>query len=84
MSSIISNCTPLVTNRFSPELLSSMGVYPCPGPFPIPLYAQKMMVDDDSQPIPGMIVSHVEDVDPELQTLISIILQIRDGRSFRR
>ncbi len=76
--------TPLIFNRFSPELLSNMGVRPCSGPFPIPLYAQKMMVDDDPQPIPGMIVSHIEDVDQELQSLISIILQISDGRLFRR
>jgi hypothetical protein len=42
------------------------------------------MIDDDVQPIPGMIVSHVEDVDDELQTLMSLLLQIVDGRSFRR
>jgi hypothetical protein len=42
------------------------------------------MVDDDVQPIPGMIVSHVEDVDDEMQALMSLLLQIVDGQSFRR
>jgi hypothetical protein len=42
------------------------------------------MVDDDVQPIPGMIVSHVEDVDDEMQALMSLLLQIVDGRAFRR
>jgi hypothetical protein len=59
-------------------------VIPCPGPFPIPLYAQKSMVDDLDQPIAGMIVSHVEDVDDELQSLIHLVLQIVDGQQFRR
>ncbi len=69
---------------FDPTLLASMGVHVAPGPIRIPLYAQKLMVDDDVQPIPGMIVSHVIDVDPEVQALIALALQIVDGRSFRR
>jgi hypothetical protein len=42
------------------------------------------MVDDAAQPIPGMIVSHVEDVPSDLQSLISLVLQIVDGPVFRR
>jgi hypothetical protein len=42
------------------------------------------MVDDDVQPIPGMIVSHVEDVPDEQQILMSHLLQIIEGQSFRR
>ncbi len=61
-----------------------MGIEPCRGPVPIPLYAQKVMVDDVDQPLPGMIVSHVEEVPAGQQVLMSLILQIVDGRAFRR
>jgi hypothetical protein len=42
------------------------------------------MVDDENQPIPGMIVSHIEDVPDEQQVLMALLLQIVDGQSFRR
>ncbi len=61
-----------------------MGIRLSTGPTRIPLYAQKVMVDDAIQPIPGMIVSHVEDVPNDLQILMSLILQIVDGPAFRR
>jgi hypothetical protein len=67
-----------------PAVLRHMGVELSPGPVPIPLYAQKKMVDDDEQPIPRMIVSHIEEVDPETQYLASLVLQITDGKAFRR
>jgi hypothetical protein len=66
------------------NLLESMGIRLSNGPTRIPLYAQKVMVDDAIQPIPGMIVSHVEDVPDDLQVLMSLILQIVDGHAFRR
>jgi hypothetical protein len=61
-----------------------MGIRLSKGPTRIPLYAQKIMVDEAVQPIPGMIVSHVEDVPDDLQALMSLILQIVDGSAFRR
>jgi hypothetical protein len=61
-----------------------MGIRLSRGPTRIPLYAQKVMVDDQVQPIPGMIVSHIEEVPDDLQALIALILQIVDGRAFRR
>ncbi len=64
-------------------MLETMGIRCSPGPIRIPLYAQKVMVDDIVQPIPGMIVSHVEDVSDELQSLMALILQIVDGSAFR-
>ncbi len=74
--------TPLF--RSDPNFLALLGVQRCRGPVPIPIYAQKIMVDDDLQPIPGMIVSHVEDVPTEQQLLMSLLLQIIDGQAFRR
>ncbi len=65
-------------------LLENMGIRLSRGPTRIPLYAQKVMVDDQVQPIPGMIVSHIEEVPDDLQALIALILQIVDGRAFRR
>ncbi len=61
-----------------------MGIENAPGPIRIPLYAQKVLVDDPVQHIPGMVVSHVEDVPDDLQSLMSFVLQIVDGRAFRR
>jgi hypothetical protein len=67
-----------------PELLRSLGIVLSPGPVQIPLYTQKKMIDDVEQPIPGMIVSHIEDVEPDMQYLVSLVLQIVDWRTFRR
>ncbi len=62
-----------------------MGISLSPGPVPIPLYAQKVLEPiRPVQGIPGMVVSRVADVDPELQSLMSLVLQIVDGRAFRR
>ncbi len=61
-----------------------MGIKQCRGPVPIPLYAQKEMVYDLVQPIPGMVVGRVVDVPAEQQFLMSLILQIEDGQAFRR
>ncbi len=71
-------------NRFDDDLLRKLGVRCKPGPVRIPLYAQKMLVYDLVQPIPGMVVSRVVDVPDELQSLMAIILQIEDGAAFRR
>ncbi len=65
-------------------MLKAMGIKSVPGPIRIPLYAQKIMVDDLVQPIPGMIVSHVEEVSDDLQSLMALVLQIVDGSAFRR
>jgi hypothetical protein len=61
-----------------------MGIRQSHGPVPIPLYAQKVMVYDLVQPIPGMVVGRVADVSAEQQFLMSLILQIEDGQAFRR
>ncbi len=65
-------------------LLDAMGIRPCRGPVPIPLYARKTMVYDLVQPIPGMVVGRVADVPAEQQLLMSLVLQIEDGQAFRR
>jgi hypothetical protein len=70
--------------RLDSDLLENLGVRCYPGPVRIPLYAQKQLVYDQVQPIPGMVVSRVVDVSPELQSLMAIILQIEDGSAFRR
>jgi hypothetical protein len=66
------------------ELLETLGVRCYPGPVRIPLYAQKQLVYDQVQPIPGMTVSRVVDVPDELQKLMAIVLQVEDGAAFRR
>jgi hypothetical protein len=66
------------------SVLSAMGVIPAPGPIPIPVYAQKMLVPVQDQTISGLTVYQVTDVDDELQSLMSLLLQIVDGKAFRR
>ncbi len=74
----------LLSYRLSNETLTSLGVKLVNGPVPIPLYTRKKMVEVASQPIPGLTVSQVVEVDPETQYLASIVLQITDGYKFRR
>jgi hypothetical protein len=64
--------------------LIAMGVELAPGPVPLPLYAQKELVPSRNQFSSDLIVYEVADVDHELQGLMSLLLQIVDGRAFRR
>ncbi len=66
------------------QLLSSMGIRLSPGPVPIPLYAQKTMQLVPDRNLPGLSVYKPVDVDPELQSLMSLLLQVVDGKAFRR
>jgi hypothetical protein len=64
--------------------LSAMGIRVSRGPVPIPLYAQKEVKPVNDRYLPGLVVYQVVDVDPELQALMSLVLQITDGAAFRR
>jgi hypothetical protein len=66
------------------SLLETMGVSLTNGPVPIPLYAQKTMQLVPDRNLPGLAVYKAVDVDPELQSLMSLLLQVVDGRAFRR
>ncbi len=66
------------------SVLASMGVTLSPGPVPIPLYAQKECLPVQDRHLPGLVVYRAADVDPELQMLMSLVLQITDGTAFRR
>ncbi len=66
------------------SVLAAMGVTLSPGPVPIPLYAQKECVPVDDRFLPGLVVYRAVDVDPELQMLMSLVLQVTDGDAFRR
>ncbi len=74
---------PLLVMYPESSVLSSMGVTLCRGPVPLPLYAQKELRPDPTG-IPGLAVMRVVDVDPELQSLMSLVLQITDAQAFRR
>jgi hypothetical protein len=67
-----------------PYRLALLGVSPVPGPVLIPLYAQKTM-DPVAEPrLPGLVVSQVIDIDPDIQSLVSLVLQVVDGSKFKR
>jgi hypothetical protein len=65
-------------------ILAAMGVELIQGPVLLPLYAQKQMKPTPDRLFPGLTVYQVVDVDPELQELMCLLLQITDGRAFRR
>ncbi len=66
------------------RILAAMGVELVQGPVLLPLYAQKQMRPTPDVLFPGLTVYQVVDVDPELQEMMSLLLQITDGRAFRR
>ncbi len=63
-----------------PRLLEALGFEPSMGPLLIPLYTRKRMVP--VQPHSSLI--RAVDHDPDIQFLVSIILQVTDGSKFRR
>jgi hypothetical protein len=66
------------------SVLTSLGVELLPGPIPLPLYARKEMKPTPDRLFPGLTVYQVVDVDPDLQCLMRILLQVTDGGAFRR
>jgi hypothetical protein len=66
------------------SVLSAMGVELVQGPIKLPLYAQKEMKPTPDLLFPGLTVYQVVDIDPDLQHLMGLLLQVVDGGAFRR
>ncbi len=72
-------------SRLPPGFLSSIGIDESSQPVPIPLYTRKRVTQVGHHvALPNLVLHQVEDVPLDVQERVRLVLQITDGRKFRR